>query len=63
VVSGNKFKKKKTKKNQPFNLKKNYITLVHINLSAQMQHALLCASIIKWDNYVMPSGKDVNNLV
>lgn len=58
MVSGNKFKKKPT-----IQLKKNYITLVHINLSAQMHHALLCASIIKWDNYVMPGGKDVNNLV
>jgi len=28
-----------------------------------MHHALLCASIIKWNNYVMSAGKDVTNLV
>jgi hypothetical protein len=22
-----------------------------------MQHALLCASIIKWNNYIMPGGE------
>ena len=61
MVNGNKLKQKKKKKDH--STLKRYITLVHVNVSIQMHRPLLCASIIKWNNYVMPAGKDVTNLV